>query len=105
MGSSLDDFLKEEGVYEEFCAAAIKKVVAWQIQQGMKQENLSKTSMARRMGTSRGQLDRLLDPTEGNVSLETLQRAATALGRELRIDFKPAAKAPDRAANKRLAKV
>jgi antitoxin HicB len=85
IGSSLDDFLKEKGVFEEFQAASIKKVIAWQIAKEMKVLQLSKIRMAHRMRTSRAQLDRLLDPDDGNVTLETLQRAATALGRNLQV--------------------
>jgi antitoxin HicB len=86
-GSTVDDFLKEEGVLEEFRVIAIKEVIAWQIQQAMKKKKLSKSKMAPRMDTSRAQLDRLLDPKQGNVTLETLHRAAHVLGRELRIQF------------------
>ena len=67
-GSTLDSFLKEEGVLEEFRAAAVKEVIAWQIQQEMKKKKLSKNKMAALMDTSRAQLDRLLDPKQGNVS-------------------------------------
>ena len=73
-GSSLDDFLKDEGVLEEFQAAAIKKVIAWQIQQETEKRQLSKTAMAARMKTSRAQHNRLLDLKDGNVTIETLQR-------------------------------
>jgi antitoxin HicB len=86
-GSTLDSFLKEEGVLEEFRAAAVKEVIAWQIQQAMKKKKLSKNKMAELMDTSRAQLDRLLDPKQGNVTLETLHRAAEVLGRELRIEL------------------
>jgi antitoxin HicB len=86
-GSSLDAFLKEEGVLEEFQAAAIKKVIAWQLQQEMERKHLSKTAMAAQMKTSRAQLNRLLDPKDGNVTIETLQRAATILGREIRVEL------------------
>jgi antitoxin HicB len=86
-GSSLDDFLKEEGVLDEFRAVAVKEVIAWQIQEAMKAKKLSKNKMADLMKTSRAQLDRLLDPKHGNVTLETLQRAAHILGRELRIEL------------------
>lgn len=88
LGSSLDDFLKEEGVLEEFRAVAAKEVIAWQIQEAMKERNLSKNKMAALMNTSRAQLDRLLDPSRGNVTLETLQRAAQILGRELHIELR-----------------
>lgn len=86
-GSSLDDLLKADGVLEEFQAAAIKTVIAWQITREMETQNLSKTEMAARMKTSRAQLDRLLDPGNGNVTLETLSRAAAILGREIRVEL------------------
>ena len=86
-GSTLDSFLKEEGVLEEFRAAAVKEVIASQIQEAMKKKKLSKNKMAALMDTSRAQLDRLLDPKQGNVTLETLHRAAQVLGRELRIEL------------------
>jgi predicted XRE-type DNA-binding protein len=85
--STLDAFLKEEGVLEEFQAAAIKRVIARQIQQEMEKKQLSKTAMAQRMKTSRAQLNRLLDPEDGNVTIETLQRAASILGREIRVEL------------------
>lgn len=87
IGSSLDDFLKEEGVFDAFQAASIKKVIAWQIAKEMKARRITKILMAARMETSRTQLDRLLDPTDGNVTLETLQRAATVLGRKLKVQL------------------
>jgi antitoxin HicB len=86
-GSRLDDLLKEEGVLEEFQAAAIKEVIAWQIQQAMTEKKLSKNKMAQLMKTSRAQLDRLLDVSAGNVTLETLQRAASILGRSIRLEL------------------
>jgi hypothetical protein len=86
-GSSFDDFLKEEGMYEACTAAALKKVLAWQVEQEMKQQNLTKSAMARRMKTSRSQLDRLLDPDKTGVSLEIIQRAAAVIGRQLRIEL------------------
>jgi DNA-binding Xre family transcriptional regulator len=86
-GSSLDSFLKEEGVLEQFRAAAVKEVIAWQIGKAMKDKKLSKNKMAALMRTSRAQLDRLLDPEQGNVTLETLHRAAHVLGRELRVEL------------------
>ena len=86
-GSSFDDWLKEEGIYEECTAAALKKVLAWQIEQEMAKRSLTKTAMAEHMHTSRSQLDRLLDPEKTGVSLETMQRAAAAVGRELRIEL------------------
>lgn len=86
-GSSVDDFLKEEGVLEESRATAIKEVIVWQIQKAMKDKKLSKNKMAEMMNTSRAQLDRLLDTERGNVTIETLQRAANVLGRSLRIEL------------------
>lgn len=87
IGSRLDDFLKDQGVLEEFEAAAIKRVIAWQIANEMKVRKLTKVAMAARMKTSRAQLDRLLDPEDGNVTIETLQRAASALGRHLHVEL------------------
>jgi antitoxin HicB len=86
-GSTLDAFLKAEGVLEKFQATAIKEVIAWQLQQAMTERKMSKNKMAELMHTSRAQLDRLLDPAAGNVTLETLQRAATVLGREIRLEL------------------
>ena len=86
-GTKLDDYLKEEGVLEEFQAVAIKEVIAWQIQQAMTEKKLSKNKMAQLMRTSRAQLDRLLDSDAGNVTLETLQRAASVLGRSIRLEL------------------
>ena len=86
-GSTLDDLLKTEGVLEEFQATAIKEVIAWQLQKAMTDQKLSKNKMAELMHTSRAQLDRLLDPQAGNVTLETLQRAANVLGRSIRLEL------------------
>jgi DNA-binding Xre family transcriptional regulator len=86
-GSGLDDLLKSEGVFERFQATAIKETIAFQIANEMKRNKLTKTQMAERMKTSRAQLNRLLDPKDGNVTLETLQRAAEILGREVRVDL------------------
>jgi len=87
IGSSLDDFLKEEGVLEETRAAVLKETLAWQVQQAMEKEKISKAEMARRMKTSRAALDRLLDPGNASVTLQTLTRAAHAVGRDLRIEL------------------
>lgn len=86
-GMRLDEYHEEEGVLDEFRAVAIKEVIAWQIQQAMTEQKLSKNKMAQRMRTSRAQLDRLLDPSRGNVTLETLQRAASVLGRTIRLEL------------------
>lgn len=87
IGSSFDDFLKEEGIYEEVQAQALKEVIAWQIEQAIKAQNLTKSAMARRMATSRAQLDRLLDPKNTSVTLHTLQKAAAVVGRRLRLEL------------------
>lgn len=87
VGSSFDAYLKAQGRYEETQAVAIKRVLAWQIEEAMQEEAVSKTEMARRMNTSRSQLDRLLDPKNDAVSLETLARAAHALGRSLKLEL------------------
>ena len=87
IGSSFDGFLEEEGTLEEATEVAIKRVLAWQIEQAMKQKNLNKVEMARRMRTSRSQLDRLLDPRRTHVKLHTMQRAAAVIGKRLKIDL------------------
>ncbi len=85
IGSSFDSFLEEDGSLEETTEVAIKRVLAWQIVQAMKAQGLTKTEMARRMRTSRSQLDRLLDPRQTHVKLHTMQRAAAVIGKRLRI--------------------
>ena len=87
IGSSFDDFLKGEGTYESTQAVAIKRVLAWQIGQAMEEQHITKAEMARRMDTSRSQLDRLLDPDSDSVTLETLARAARAVGRQVRVEL------------------
>jgi DNA-binding Xre family transcriptional regulator len=87
VGSKFDDFLREENLYEEVKAAAIKRVIAYQIAQEMKRRNLTKTEMASRMKTSRAALERLLDPTNASVTLSTLERAASALGKTLKVEL------------------
>ena len=86
-GSKVDDWLKEEGIYEAATQTAIKEVLAWQLAEVMKTEGVTKVEMARRMKTSRWQLDRVLDPTHDGVSLDTLNRAAAALGRKVRLEL------------------
>ena len=86
-GSSFEDFLKEEGVHEAATAHALKRVLAWQIEQAMKTKRITKVEMAKRMGTSRAHLDRLLDPQNDKVQLDTMQRAATAVGRRLHLEL------------------
>jgi antitoxin HicB len=87
IGSSFDSFLREEGIYEEVTATAIKRVLARQITAAMKEKEFSKAEMARRMQTSRAALDRLLDPEYDAVTLSTLRKAAAAVGRELRLEL------------------
>ncbi len=87
MGSSIEDFLKEEGVFEEFQARAVKEVIAWQLGQAMKERKLSKRRLAVMMHTSRTQNDRVLDPNDGNVTIETLQRAAAIVGRKIQVEL------------------
>jgi predicted XRE-type DNA-binding protein len=85
--TTLDQFLKEQGKLEQFEAVAIKEVLAWQIAEAMKEQKLSRKRLAERMGTSRSQVGRLLDPKDGNVTLATLQRAAKIVGRTLRLEL------------------
>jgi len=85
--TTLDSFLETEGVRDVFQAVAIKEVLAWQIDQAMKAQGMSRKRLAERMGTSRSQISRLLDPTDGNVTLVTLQRAAELLGRSVRLEL------------------
>jgi antitoxin HicB len=91
-GSSFDSFLEEEGIREEVEAVAIKRVLAWQLEQEMKRQQKTKQAMARQLRTSRSQLDRLLDPQNAAVTLDTMSRAARALGKRLIVrvaDVKP----------------
>ena len=87
IGSSFDDYLKQDGIYEEVTARAIKRVLVRQLDALMKREDISKTELASRMRTSRSQLDRLLDPENESVTLDTLTRAAHAVGRQLRMEL------------------
>ena len=86
MGSSIDDFLKSEGIFEEAQAEAIKEVVAWQLAEAMKEQKISKNKMATLMKTSRTQVDRLLDPNN-DITLSSLQRAAAMVGRRVSIEL------------------
>jgi antitoxin HicB len=87
IGQRFDDFLKEDGLHEEVYATAIKRVIAWQLAEAMKAKKINKTEMAKRMNTSRNQLNRLLDPEIGGVELRTLARAAQILGKNLRVEL------------------
>ena len=87
VGTDFDDFLEEEGILAETEAVAVKRVIAFQVELMMKEQNLSKTEMSRRMNTSRAALNRLLDPKNQAVTLQTLDRAAHALGKRLQISI------------------
>ena len=87
VGSDFDDFLADEELLEGASAVAIKRVIAWQIAEAMKARGLSMKAMAERMHTSRSHLDCLLDANDTGLTLETLTKAANALGRQLRIEL------------------
>ena len=82
-GSTFDSFLEEEGIREEVEAVAIKRVLAWQLEQAMQEQRKTKQAMAKQLRTSRSQLDRLLDPRNVSVTLDTITRAARALGKRV----------------------
>ncbi len=86
LGSSIDDFMKEEGLFDEAQAQAVKEVVAWQLAEAMKNNKISKARMAILLKTSRSQVDRILDP-KNDVTLSSLQRAAAMVGRRLTIEL------------------
>lgn len=86
MGSTIDDFLKEEGIFEEAQAQAVKEVVAWQLAKAMKLKKISKNRMAALMKTSRTQVDRLLNAKD-DITLSSLQRAAAIVGRRVMIEL------------------
>ena len=85
IGSSFDDFLKEEAMLEHATAVALKRVIAWQIAEAMKVQQITKTELAKRMHTSRAALNRLLDETDPSLTLTTLTSAASALGKKVNI--------------------
>ena len=85
IGSNFDDFLQEEGLLTDAEAVAVKRVIAFQVARLMEEQNITKSEMSRRMKTSRASLERLLDPSNESVTLQTLDRAAQALGRRLQI--------------------
>jgi antitoxin HicB len=87
IGSTLDEFLEDEALLAETEAVAIKRVIAFRLEQAMQEQGLSKAALARRMGTSRSALDRLLDPDNPSVTLLTLEKAAKALGQRIRIEL------------------
>jgi antitoxin HicB len=86
-GTHLEELLEEDGILEQSTNFAVKSVLAWQLTQAMKKRKLTKQQMAAAMNTSRAQLDRVLDPKSGNATLETLQRAAQAVGRKLKVEL------------------
>ena len=86
-GSTLDSFLEEEGMLLETRAKAVKEVIAWQLGEAMRERGLSKSGLARLMHTSRTQVDRVLDPENGNVTIETLQKAAAVVGRRVELQL------------------
>lgn len=88
VGSSFEDFLEEQGRLEESTAIAMKRVISWQIQQAMKDAHINKATMARRMKTSRAQLDRLLDENNPSATLDTIARAANALGKQIKLEIR-----------------
>lgn len=87
LGSDFDDFLREEGLLDDAEAVAAKRVLAYQISRAMEEQKLTKSAMARRMGTSRSSLDRLLDPSVPSVTLLTIEKAARVLGKKVRIEM------------------
>lgn len=87
IGSSFNDFLKDEGMDQEASAVAIKRVLAWQLEKAMAKEGVTKNEMAKRMRTSRSQLERILDPDNDKIQLDTVFKAARVLGRELRLEL------------------
>ncbi len=87
LGTSLEDFLIEDDALGSATTTAVKRVIAWQLGEEMAKRKLSKTAMAKQMQTSRAQLDRVLNPEDGNVTLETLQRAAKAVGKTLKLEL------------------
>ncbi len=91
LGSSFDDWLKEEGIFDEVRTATAKAVLAWQLAREMKRQKITKSALAKKLGTSRTEIYRVLDPQNEAVSLGTLKRAAAALGKRLRFDLVDAA--------------
>ncbi len=87
IGSSLDDIFEEEGTLEEINLIATKRIIAWRISEAMNKKNLNKTAMAAKMGTSRSSLDRLLDPNNTSVTLDTIERAAKVVGKRVKLEL------------------
>lgn len=89
IGSSVDDFFAEEGMLEEIEAIAIKRVIALELQQALENTSMTKTELARRLDTSRSQVDRILDPANESITLNTLIKAAALLGKRLHVSLQP----------------
>jgi antitoxin HicB len=87
IGSDFDEFLREEGVYDRTQAVAVKRVLAYELERSMQKAQLTKTDMAKRMGTTRAQLDRLLNPENPATTLQTLVKAAGAVGKRVKISL------------------
>jgi antitoxin HicB len=87
IGSNFEDFLQEENLLDEVQALALKRVISWLIQEEMQKKSLTKTAMAQQMKTSRSSLERLLNPENTSTTLETLQKAATVLGKKLKVEL------------------
>jgi DNA-binding Xre family transcriptional regulator len=87
VGSSFEDFLAEEEILSEVTAVALKRTLAWEVQRSMQQRGVSKSQMAKTMGTSRAALDRLLDPQNTSVTLHTLDKAARAIGKKIKMEL------------------
>jgi len=90
IGSSFDDFLQEEAIFDETTAVALKRVISWQIAEEMKAQQLTKTTLAKRMHTSRAALNRLLDENDASLTLTTLASAAAALGKKINLELSAA---------------
>ncbi|CAG0984214.1 hypothetical protein BURK2_02019 [Burkholderiales bacterium] len=90
LGSHFDEFLEEEGLLQSATATAVKRVIAWQIEEAMRSQHLTKTDMAKKMRTSRAALNRLLDESDTSLTLTTLASAAAALGKKIRVELIPA---------------
>lgn len=87
IGSNFDDFLKNEGIYEEVNAAAIKEILTFMIEEEMKKKNLTKTELAKMLGTSRSSLDRILNPKNHSITLLTIEKIANVFGKKVKISF------------------
>jgi len=94
IGSDFDDFLADEGMLEEVTAVAVKRVIAWQIEQEMSAQKITKTAMAKKMRTSRASLNRLLDENDTSLTLTTLAGAAAALGQRIKLELTPVGRLP-----------